>query len=62
MIIMNHGYSESRLQQTLFDGPGYSLWPSSTVVFHFSADFLDEECLEASGDLDADDEVQVTFK
>ena len=31
-------------------------------IFQTLSDFLDEECLEASGDLDADDGVEVTFK
>lgn len=36
--------------------------PLSRIHPQTLADFLDEECLQASGDLDADDDVKVTFK
>jgi hypothetical protein len=36
--------------------------PLSRISPQTMSDFLDDECLEASGDLDADDQVEVTFK
>ena len=68
LLLFYLGWPQSIVRQLLDLGAniGVRNWrdeiPLSRISAKTLSDFLDDECLEASGDLDADDDVEITFK